>query len=93
MFLTETGFTGTVDERIAWLDASVTAVEELRSGGVDVLGYTWWCLTDMMEWTYRYADGEPRWTTCSGWGSGLSKRMPMVRSSASTPRWRTGSER
>jgi len=59
VFLTETGFTGTVEERSAWLDASVAAVHELRADGVDVVGYTWWSLTDMVEWTYRYGDGEP----------------------------------
>jgi beta-glucosidase/6-phospho-beta-glucosidase/beta-galactosidase len=59
VFLTETGFTGTAEERIAWLDASVSAVQELRASGIDVVGYTWWCLTDMMEWTYRYAEGVP----------------------------------
>lgn len=59
VFLTETGYTGTVDERITWLDASVAAVEELRTEGVDIVGYTWWCLTDMVEWTYRYGDGDP----------------------------------
>lgn len=56
VFLTETGYTGTVDERIAWLDASVGAVNELRRSGVDVVGYTWWSLTDMVEWTYRHGD-------------------------------------
>ena len=59
VFLTETGFTGTVAERIAWLDASVKAVTQLRDGGLNLVGYTWWCLTDMVEWTYRYGDGEP----------------------------------
>lgn len=57
VFLTETGYTGTVAERIAWLDASVRAVAELRAGGVDVVGYTWWCVTDMIEWTYRHGTG------------------------------------
>lgn len=56
VFLTETGFTGTEDERIAWLRASVDAVAELRADGVDVVGYTWWCITDMYEWTYRHSD-------------------------------------
>ncbi|MFT4030179.1 MAG: family 1 glycosylhydrolase [Protaetiibacter sp.] len=59
VFLSETGFTGTVEERIAWLEASVRATEELRVGGVDVVGYTWWCVTDMVEWTYRYGEGAP----------------------------------
>lgn len=59
VFLTETGFTGTVEERIAWMDASVAEVEAARTRGVDVIGYTWWCLTDMMEWTYRYSESPP----------------------------------
>ena len=57
VFLTETGYTGTVQDRIDWLHASVGAVEELRADGVDVVGYTWWCITDMFEWTYRHSDG------------------------------------
>ena len=59
VFLTETGYTGTVQERIAWLTESVQAVHELRNEGVDVVGYTWWCITDMVEWTYRYGTGAP----------------------------------
>ncbi|MGZ0069635.1 family 1 glycosylhydrolase [Microbacterium arborescens] len=56
VFLTETGFTGTVAERIAWLEASVAEVERLRAEGLEVVGYTWWCVTDMIEWSYRYGD-------------------------------------
>ncbi|MGW9158157.1 family 1 glycosylhydrolase [Microbacterium sp. NPDC055665] len=59
VFLTETSYTGTVDERIAWMDASIAAIEELRAAGVDVIGYTWWCITDMVEWSYRPGDGKP----------------------------------
>lgn len=59
VFLTETGYTGTESARIAWLEASVAEVERLRADGVDVVGYTWWCVTDMIEWSYRYGDGEP----------------------------------
>lgn len=59
VFLTETSFTGTVDERIAWMEESVSAIVELRSAGVDVVGYTWWCITDMIEWTYRTGDKPP----------------------------------
>lgn len=59
VFLTETGYTGSVAERIAWLRDSVEAVHQLRAEGVDVVGYTWWCITDMFEWTYRYGTGEP----------------------------------
>lgn len=54
VFLTETAWTGSVAERLAWLDASVASVRRLRDRGVDVVGYTWWPLFDMVEWTYRH---------------------------------------
>ncbi|MDF2563349.1 MAG: beta-glucosidase/6-phospho-beta-glucosidase/beta-galactosidase [Microbacterium sp.] len=59
VMLTETCVTASVEERIAWLDASVASVRGLREGGLDVVGYTWWPLFDMYEWTYRHA-GTPR---------------------------------
>jgi beta-glucosidase/6-phospho-beta-glucosidase/beta-galactosidase len=59
VFLTETGFTGTEDERIAWLEASMAEVRALRDAGVDIVGYTWWCVTDMIEWTYRHSELPP----------------------------------
>ncbi|NYD66988.1 family 1 glycosylhydrolase [Agromyces atrinae] len=57
VFLTETSYTGTVDERISWMDESVAAITDLRASGVPVIGYTWWCITDMVEWSYRPATG------------------------------------
>lgn len=57
VMLTETCVTATVEERIAWLEASVECVRGLRRDGVDVVGYTWWPLFDMYEWTYRHAEG------------------------------------
>ncbi|TYB71321.1 family 1 glycosylhydrolase [Nonomuraea sp. PA05] len=57
--LTETAWTGTLAERAAWLDASVACVRELRAGGLDLVGYTWWPVFDMVEWTYREGDGAP----------------------------------
>ena len=57
VMVTETCVTGTVAERIGWLTASVAEVERLRSGGVAVVGYTWWPLFDMYEWTYRHSSG------------------------------------
>lgn len=59
VMLTETSFTGTVDERLTWLDASVALVHELRDEGLPLVGYTWWCITDMIEWTYRQGDQPP----------------------------------
>jgi len=56
VMLTETCVTDTVTARIDWLDASVARVRELRSAGIDLVGYTWWPLFDMYEWTYRHSD-------------------------------------
>jgi beta-glucosidase len=57
VFLTETCLTGSPDDRIRWLDASVECVRDLRAEGVPVVGYTWWSLIDMYEWTYRHGTG------------------------------------
>ena len=57
VMLAETCVTDDVATRIAWMDASVQAVEELRAAGTDVVGYTWWPLFDMYEWTYRHSTG------------------------------------
>lgn len=55
VMLTETCVTGTVAERISWLDRSMQAVHGLREQGIPVVGYTWWPLFDMYEWTYRHS--------------------------------------
>jgi beta-glucosidase len=55
VMLTETAVTGSVADRMRWLDQSVARVHELRAGGVDVVGYTWWPVFDMYEWTYRHS--------------------------------------
>jgi beta-glucosidase len=59
VMLTETCWTASVEERIEWMDASVETVRGLRDDGVDVVGYTWWAVIDMMEWTYRHGNREP----------------------------------
>lgn len=59
VFLTETCLTGSVEDRIRWMDASVASVKRLKSEGLDVVGYTWWCVTDMFEWSYRPGEGKP----------------------------------
>ncbi|MFB7249871.1 family 1 glycosylhydrolase [Microbacterium sp. NPDC056234] len=55
VMLSETCVTDTAEVRIAWLDESVACVRNLRAEGVDIVGYTWWPLFDMYEWTYRHA--------------------------------------
>ncbi|MBN9632041.1 MAG: family 1 glycosylhydrolase [Actinobacteria bacterium] len=55
VLVTETCVTGGVEERIAWLDQSIALVERMRSEGAPVVGYTWWPLFDMYEWTWRHS--------------------------------------
>lgn len=55
VMLTETCVTGTVAERAEWLDASVACLARLRAEGLDIVGYTWWPVFDMYEWTYRHS--------------------------------------
>lgn len=55
--LTETCVTAPVAERVSWLEESLAAVHGLREEGVPVVGYTWWPLFDMYEWTYRHGTG------------------------------------
>jgi hypothetical protein len=53
--VSETCVTASVPERADWLAASSRAVRELRADGLDVVGYTWWPLFDMYEWTWRHS--------------------------------------
>jgi beta-glucosidase/6-phospho-beta-glucosidase/beta-galactosidase len=55
VMLTETAVTASVAERAAWLDDSVALLQRLRADGLDVVGYTWWPVFDMYEWTYRHS--------------------------------------
>lgn len=59
VMVTETCVTGSVAERMQWLDASVALADQLRADGVPLVGYTWWPLFDMYEWTWRHTD-KPR---------------------------------
>lgn len=57
VMLTETSVTAPAADRVAWLRESVGAVRALRAVGHRVVGYTWWPLFDMYEWTYRHGTG------------------------------------
>lgn len=57
VMITETCVTGPVEARERWLTDSLRLVQELRDTGTRIVGYTWWPLFDMYEWTYRHATG------------------------------------
>ena len=55
VMLSETCVTGSVAERAEWLALSSNTVRALRADGLDLVGYTWWPLFDMYEWTWRHS--------------------------------------
>lgn len=57
LYLTETGDPGDVQRRVRWLEQSVRTVLDLRAEGMDLVGYCWWSLFDMVGWDYRAGTG------------------------------------
>lgn len=57
LMVTETSVLGGVARRLAWLDASLDLVAGLRDQGLEIVGYTWWPLFDLVGWEYRDALG------------------------------------
>jgi beta-glucosidase/6-phospho-beta-glucosidase/beta-galactosidase len=57
LMVTETSALGGVEHRLAWLDASMELVAGLRGTGMEIVGYTWWPLFDLVGWEYRDALG------------------------------------
>jgi beta-glucosidase len=57
LMVTETSVGGSVEQRLAWLDASLELVADLRDQGVEIVGYTWWPLFALVDWDYREALG------------------------------------
>jgi beta-glucosidase/6-phospho-beta-glucosidase/beta-galactosidase len=55
VMVTETSTNGTLDERERWLEQSVALVPQLRAEGVPLVGYTWWPLFDLIDWSYRHS--------------------------------------
>ena len=53
--VTETSTNGTLDARARWLEQSVALVPQLRAEGVPLVGYTWWPLFDLIDWSYRHS--------------------------------------
>ena len=55
LFVTETSSAGTPSERYRWMRGTLSAVTACRAEGVPVVGYTWFPLFTMIEWTYRWS--------------------------------------
>jgi beta-galactosidase/beta-glucuronidase len=53
IFWTETSLSGPVEDRLRWLEDSLGLVHRLRSEGLPLVGYTWWPLFSLVDWTYR----------------------------------------
>jgi beta-glucosidase/6-phospho-beta-glucosidase/beta-galactosidase len=54
IMITETSAFGRHDVRSRWLADSTNAVQQLRSAGVPLIGYTWFPMLTMVTWSYRY---------------------------------------
>ncbi len=54
VMVTETSTKGTLDVRRRWLEQSLALVPQLRAEGVPLVGYTWWPLFDLIDWSYRH---------------------------------------
>ena len=57
VIVTETSAYGGQGVRSRWLGAGVAAVKVLRSRGVPVLGFTWFPMLTMVNWSYRKGRG------------------------------------
>jgi beta-glucosidase len=57
LMVTETSVLGDAGRRLAWLDASLELVAGLRDQGLEIVGYTWWPLFDLVAWDYRDTAG------------------------------------
>lgn len=57
VIVTETSARGSDRVRARWLAAGLGAIKALRRQGVPVLGYTWFPIFTMIDWSYRLAKG------------------------------------
>jgi beta-glucosidase len=55
IMITETSAVGSDEIRQRWLDSSVSMIRDLRTGGVPVIGYTWFPMFTMVDWRYRFS--------------------------------------
>ena len=55
LMVTETSSAGDHDERALWMAETLSAVRQVRSESIPVLGYTWFPMFTMIEWKYRWS--------------------------------------
>jgi beta-glucosidase len=55
IMITETSAVGSDEVREKWLESSVGMIKNLRTGGIPVIGYTWFPFFTMIDWRYRFA--------------------------------------
>lgn len=53
VFITETSFRGSENERIQWLKSCAAAVKAARQQGKKLIGCTWFPFYDLVDWEYR----------------------------------------
>lgn len=57
IFITETSYRGTVEERISWMNELERTCRKIVSLGIDLYGVTWFPFIGMIEWQYRTNGG------------------------------------
>lgn len=53
IFITETSYNGSEEQRIAWLEDVIHSCKQMRNEGIDLIGVTWFPFMDMADWPYR----------------------------------------
>jgi beta-glucosidase len=53
LFVTETSWRGEAREKITWLEESLAETARLRAEGIDLVGYTWFPVLEMIDWAWR----------------------------------------
>jgi beta-glucosidase/6-phospho-beta-glucosidase/beta-galactosidase len=53
IFITETSFRGSEEERLNWLDECYDTCIELKKNDIPLLGLTWFPFFDLVDWEYR----------------------------------------
>jgi beta-glucosidase/6-phospho-beta-glucosidase/beta-galactosidase len=53
IMVTETSSNGDVKARARWMDDTLDTVCNLRAEGIPIVGYTWFPLFSMVDWSYR----------------------------------------